>query len=107
MLNKPARIYEELFDREMEFNGRVVENSSQMYKRDAGCNSMYMPYSGLDTQSFVIAFVRQLFAEYVVDKDRNYLFTWMGAISMAAEYGAKISSIYQGVSDYSMISREI
>ncbi len=107
VLNKPARIYEELFDREMEFNGRVVENSSQMYKRDAGCNSMYMPYSGLDTQSFVIAFVRQLFAEYVVDKDRNYLFTWMGAISMAAEYGAKISSIYQGVSDYSMISREI
>lgn len=107
VLNRPSNIYEKLFSESLEFNERVVANSSRMYKREAGCNSMYMPYSGLDTQSFAIAFVRRLFCEYAVNRDKNYLLTWIGAISRAEGYGAKISQMYQGTSDYSTISREI
>ena len=101
VLNKPQDIYSTgLFDSQMEFSKRVVKNSARLYKRDSGCNATYMPYSGLDTQAFSIALVRKLFDEFLPNSDSNYHFAWIGALSKASKYGAKISPLWADCSDY-------
>lgn len=105
VLNKPQDLYEtELYDSDTQFVRRLVLNASRLYKRDSGCNSMFMPYSGLDTQAFVIEFVRRYFEECKNNPDSNFLFSWIGAVSKARKYGAVLSEGWQGAPDYSSYS---
>lgn len=108
VLNKPQDLYRtELYDSDTQFARRLVLNASRLYKRDAGCNSMFMPYSGLDTQAFVIEFVRRYFEEYRHRPDSNFLFSWIGGVSKAQEYGAILSEGWKGVPEYSSYSEVI
>lgn len=105
VLNKPQDLFSsEIYDSDTQFVRRLVLNASRLYKRDAGCNSMFMPYSGLDTQAFVIEFVRRFFEEYRSNPESNYLFSWIGAISKAKKYGAIVSEGWKGAPDYSSYS---
>ena len=105
VLNKSQDLFKtEIYDSNTQFVRRLVLNATRLYKRDAGCNSTLMPYSGLDTQAFVIEFVRRYFEEYKNNPNSNFLFSWIGVISKADDYGAVLSKGWQGAPDYSSYS---
>ncbi len=102
VLNVPQDVHESLFDEWMQYNDRVVSNSADLYVSEAGCSATYMPYSGLDTQAFAIEFVRTFFSKFNKgwNKNKNFHFAWIGALSSAKKYGADIADKWQGTSDY-------
>ena len=102
VLNVPQDIHESLFDEWMQYKDRVVSNSADLYISEAGCSATYMPYSGLDTQAFAIEFVRSFFSKFNHgrNKNKNFHFAWIGALSSAKKYGAIISEKWQGTPDY-------
>lgn len=88
ILNKPQDIFKELFDENLSFIESVVANPDQYLKREAGCQSTYMPYSGLNVKIFVSTFVK----EYIngsFSGDKNYHFIWAGDIKNS--YGIEIN----------------
>jgi hypothetical protein len=89
VFNKPQNLCPELFDESLRFKKTIVQNSDELSKRESGCISTYVPYSGSDAQIFVNTFLRVYF-ERMVDSDCNYHFSWFGNISAAHKYGATI-----------------
>lgn len=80
ILNKPQNVFKELFDDNLSFVESVVANPDQYLKREAGCQSTYMQYSGLNVEIFVSTFVK----EYIngrFSNDKNYHFIWSGDIN--------------------------
>lgn len=100
VLNKPQDVFKKMFDANIRFLDQVVENSDQLYKREAGCQSTFVQYSGLDVKAFTIDFAKS----YTSGKldNHNYHFAWYGALSQADEFGAMISSQFRNKEDYSV-----
>lgn len=105
ILNKPQDIYSKYYDNGLSFNSPGVLNSSSFLKRESGCQSSFVPYSGIDVQSFAIAFVRDF--EKLTAGDNNYHFNWVGRISRAGDFGAIIAYEYVGRPDYSYFVERI
>lgn len=89
ILNKPQDIYREFFNANLEFKDCVILNVSELYKREAGCQSTYVPYSGLDIKIFVNSFVQRLVSKRF-DVNKNYHYIWFGNISKCKEFNAVI-----------------
>lgn len=102
VLNTPQDIHENLFDKWMQYKDRVVSNSADLYVSEAGCSATYMPYSGLDTQAFVIEFTRTFFSKFNKgwNKNKNFHLAWIGALSCAKKYSARVAERWQGTPDY-------
>lgn len=101
VLNKSQDVYRDMFDQELSFLGPVIENSSEFLRREAGCQSSYMPYSGLDVQSFLLDFFRLWSSELRANSRRNYHYVWAGHLSLAESLGMKVSPTYARMADYS------
>lgn len=89
ILNKPQDIYSEFFDVNLEFKDSVILNASELYKRESGCQSTYVPYSGLDIKIFVNSFIQRLVSKRF-DSDKNYHYIWFGNMSKCKEFNAVI-----------------
>ena len=101
VLNKPQDVFRDMFDDELSFRNRVVLNPGDFYEREAGCQSTYVPYSGVDAQKFIFDFLARWRTVLSRRKDRNYHFAWLGALSSAEGLGALISGEYRDCDDYS------
>ncbi len=98
ILNSPQDAQAKMFDREGRFRAAVVTNSGALFKREAGCQSTYVPYSGLDVRSFLNDFVRSLMNGLL--DSHNYHFAWYGALSRCDLYGATVSPAFSRKGDY-------
>lgn len=98
VLNHPQDVQQKMFDVMGVFRDSVVTNGTELFKREAGCQSTFVQYSGLDVKAFTIDFVRNL-AMGRLD-EHNYHFAWFGALSLADEYGATIAHGHTRRSDY-------
>ncbi len=87
ILNKPQDIYSEFFNVNLEFKDCVILNASELYKRESGCQSTYVPYSGLDIKIFVNSFVQRLVSKRF-DVNKNYHYIWFGNLSKCKEFNA-------------------
>lgn len=101
ILNKPQDVFQSMFDDRLVFNDCVVSNSSDFYKREAGCQSTYIPYSSADAQKFVLDFLARWRTKLCQRPDRNYHFIWLGGISAAEGLGAVLSDDYRDSEEYS------
>lgn len=99
VLNKPQDVYAKMFDEKARFRNRVVLNGEQLFKREAGCQSTFVQYSGMDVKAFTIDFVRSYISGHL--EIHNYHFAWYGALSKAGEFGATISPAFEHKKDYS------
>lgn len=90
VMNKPQDIYSELFTEEFTFINSIVLNGEKLYKREVGCQSTFMPYSGLDVKAFAISFVKFLTSKDC-ESNKNYHFMWVGNINAAKDYGVELS----------------
>ena len=107
IIKKKQDLYKEVFDPyTFEYRQSIVKNNSGYLKREAGCQSTYMPYSGFLLQQFVYRTLDYIFSECWEQKG-NYLITWCGKISEAQKNGIKINEEYEKVEDYSLIARRI
>lgn len=89
ILYKPQDIFSELFNDALEFKDCVILNISELYKRESGCQSTYVPYSGLDMKIFVNSFVQRLVSKRF-DNNKNYHYLWFGNVSKCKEFNAVI-----------------
>lgn len=99
VLNRPQEVFRDLFDDEYRFTRGVVSNPDELFEREPGCQTTYMPYASLDVQSFVIEFLRR-WQDMSADPRKNYLFTWVGRLSGAGNVGAIVSAGHAGSADY-------
>lgn len=107
LINKHQNLFEEMFDpTTLEFQFPLVADSTSLLKREAGCQSTYMPYSGFYLQMFVLSVLEKLSHEGISNK-RNYLFTWSGRLSSANEYGVQLTPLASSLGDFTWMERRI
>ncbi len=107
IVKKKQDLYKEIFDATtFEFKNSIVQNGSDYLKREAGCQSTYMPYSGFMVQQFVYRVIDHVISNCWTQKG-NYLLTWCGKLSKADNYGMKINKEYEQTEDFSLITRRI
>lgn len=107
IVKKKQNLFKEIFDeRTFEFKFSIVQNGSSYLKREAGCQSTYMPYSGFMLQQFIYRVLEQVISNCWSQKG-NYLITWCGKLSEADKYEMKINKEYEKIEDYSLITRRI
>jgi molybdopterin/thiamine biosynthesis adenylyltransferase len=93
-----------LFDEDFVFTQRVVCDSSKLTRREAGCQTTHIPYSGLDLQQFTIAATRFLQKQVEAGSNENTLFTWTGDLTQANSLGVRIRG---GLTPFAGIERKV
>ena len=107
IIKKKQNLFGEIFDENtFEFKNSIVQNGSEYLKREAGCQSTYMPYSGFMLQQFIYNIIDHLISD-CWNRKGNYLLTWCGKLSDAIKYDMKLSKEYEEIDDYSLIKRRI
>lgn len=107
LVKKLQDLYKEIFDNTtLEYKYRIVEDGIRYLKREAGCQSTYMPYSGFQLQQFIYRVVECLELECWKKKE-NYRITWCGKLSNAKNLKVQICKAYNEITDYSLIKKRI
>lgn len=82
----------------------VLENTSELIEHDAGCQSGYVPYSGLNVQNYLSECLHKLSRIRAEESlQGNYHFTWIGELSEARRNSITINPDYSDAQDFSMI----
>lgn len=92
--------FECLFDEIFSFKHRVLKNPERFTRREAGCQSSFVPYSGVDAMQFVAAANR-----FLVDSlecPDNRVFTWIGDIEEAHANGIELERQWEHASPFSI-----
>lgn len=107
LVNTSQNLYEELFSKHnLQFQHGIVKNPEQYLKREAGCESSYMPYSGFSVSMFVHSIFEYL-EDRQLDHNKNYLLTWIGKISEADKYQIAINEEYKEKNNYEILVRRV
>jgi len=83
-----AGCFECLFDETFSFKHRVLKNPASFTRREAGCQTTFVPYCGVDVMQFVAAANRFLIRSF--DCPENRIFTWLGDIEEARARGVEL-----------------
>jgi len=97
--NPGQSCFECAFSEQMVFTQRVLSHPERFSKREAGCQTTFVPYSGLDLQQFICAATRFLLA--TADSPDNMVFSWLGDIDEARRQGVGIEETWVGASAFS------
>lgn len=95
-----AGCFECLFDDTFSFKHRVLKNPARFTRREAGCQSTFVPYSGVDAMQFVAAANRFLIRS--LDCPDNKVFTWIGDIEEARASGVELERQWEHASPFSI-----
>jgi Prokaryotic E2 family B/ThiF family len=95
--------FECVFDEDLRFKHRLISNPSDFSKREAGCQSTFVPYSGLDVSEFVAQAIRFLLRS--LKTHTNTVFSWIGDIEEASVIGAKLEESWRGALPFSTRTR--
>ncbi len=107
VIKKKQNLYKEVFDPySLEYKNSIIQNGGGYLKREAGCQSTYMPYSGFLLQQFIYRIIDHITSNCWTQKG-NYLLTWCGKLHEAEKHGMKINEEYKDFEDYSLITRRI
>lgn len=107
LIKKSQDLFDELFDSQTHgFRYSVVENAADLLKREAGCQSTYMPYSGFYLQMFLSGIIEKIMIE-TIKKKGNHLLSWCGRLSEAGSFCVKRTELAQGYLDFSIVERRI
>lgn len=105
VFNDPSDLAELPFGEDLTYAESLVLNADELTKREAGCVSTYMPYSGSDALIFVNTFLK-VFTEKMSDGN-NYCFDWFGGISSSGRYPVKLRDDAYTHADYSCEVRKL
>lgn len=77
--------FECAFDDDLLFKTRVIHDPHGFTRRESGCQTTYMPYSGADAVQFAAALTRFLIA--ALNATENVVFSWSGDLDEARTAG--------------------
>lgn len=101
LINKPMDVYAELFNKDtLQYRYGVVDNPEQYNKREAGCQSTYMPYSSFTMREMIYRILEACLKDYY-RTGKNYRLTWCGRLSEAKQKGVSINRYFKDKQDYS------
>ena len=102
LLNRRMNIYEEVFDSEtLEYSYSVVKDANQYIKREAGCQSSYMPYSAFQLKEMIYRLLGQCLKDYL-GTEKNIRMTWLGRLTEAKAKDIEINDKFLDSKDYSV-----
>ncbi len=102
LISNPIDVFDELFDIDtLEYQYSVVENPETFNKREAGCQSSYMPYAALEEKNMIYSIFVPCIKRYI-KTGNSYRFTWCGDLCDARERGITINKNYDDVANYSL-----
>lgn len=87
------------FNHELHFKHRVLSNAERFVRREAGCQTTFMPYSGLDANQFVASVTRFLIESIHADESR--VFSWIGDIEYARRNGFALEEQWESAQPFS------
>lgn len=101
--------FDELIDTKvMAYRDAVLIGDGGLVAHEPGCQSGFIPYSGLDVQQYLSRCLHELSC---IRKEKqltgNYHFTWIGELSEARRMGLKINPRYSETPDFSFIAKRI
>lgn len=106
-IKKKQDLYNDIFDKNtFEYKHCIIKNGTDFLKREAGCQSTYMPYSGFLLQQFIYRTLEYILSNYWTSKG-NFKLTWCGELSEADKFGIELNDDYKQVEDFSLISDRI
>ncbi len=97
--SKSIGCFECAFDKEFHFKHRVLCDPEQFAQREAGCQSTFIPYSGVDAAQFIAAATRFLVES--IQAGENRLFSWIGDIEYARRNRFAIEEQWQSAQSFS------
>ena len=104
---KNGGCYDCAFDEKGNFLYTISNASDYFYKRESGCQTTFMPYSGLTVGQFSII-AAKIIIKILEDLPNNsILFTWLGDIEEFEKSGHTINPIYDAQLPYRIIERQI
>ncbi len=104
VLQKKQDVYQVLFDENYTFTKPIVKAPEKYLKREAGCQSTYIPYSGFEVRCFLNKVIEYLCNDIIAKGKRgNYLLSYIGRISSAAIYDACINDEWVVNHDNSLV----
>lgn len=95
------------FNERGEFLYRVASEGQEFSRREAGCQSTYLPYSSVDVEHFISVACQQILNIIGGKESKSKLFTWFGDLEGFKGLGYKVSDRYATDFSYSIIEKEI
>ncbi len=89
-----------ILDVDYKMKYRVVEESSKFSKREAGCQTTYIPYPSLEIDRFVNSITRFIVPILKGDLTDSTLLTWLGDIESFRKKGEAVSAYWASDSSY-------
>lgn len=91
--------FECAFDEHFRFKNRVLKNPAEFSRREAGCQSTFIPYSGLDAVQFVTTASRFLIR--ALETSENKIFSWIGDAENARARGIELGQQWESATSFS------
>ncbi len=95
------------FDGKGQFLYPIARKEQTFVKREAGCQSTYLPYASVEVEHFVSVASKQIINIIGGNELKSKLFTWFGNVEEFKKLGYKISDRYVTDSSYRVIEKEI
>jgi hypothetical protein len=98
----PSRLgcLECILDADYKVKYRVVEEASKFFKREAGCQTTYIPYPSLEIDRFVNSITRFIMHILKGELIDSTLLTWLGDIDSFRKKGEAVSAYWASDSSY-------
>lgn len=91
MQNKQV-IEDIIYDSEYKFKYGIVADGGKYTKKEAGCQSTFIPYSAFEAKQFIYSFMDYFYNNYMLrETEGNYLFSWCGNLNWARKNDIMIS----------------
>jgi molybdopterin/thiamine biosynthesis adenylyltransferase len=95
------------FDDNGEFLCSIVAPGQKFFKKEAGCQSSFLPYSAIDLEVFVLMASRQITKIFTHNPLLTTAYTWVGDLNEFSKLGYKISDNYLADIPFRFKHREI
>lgn len=99
IIDSVDNIESKLFENDYSFKYPILENGKSFKKKEAGCQSTYMPYSGFEAKLFIDDFCDYIFHRVTNNIHGNVLYSWGGSLDWARKNGINISSEWLAKAD--------
>lgn len=95
IIQKPQDLESILYDVNNDFINRVIVDGSQYTKKEAGCQSTFIPYSAFESQQFIYSLLDYINNKFFIkNTDGNYLFSFCGNLDWARNENIIITDLW-------------
>ena len=107
ILPKRGGCYDCCFDEKGEYIHSYIKDDKALYKREAGCQSTYLPYSFLDIEAHLGILGKRLVKNIIEPLDASFRYTSIGSPLLASQLNIKTNDRYIMCEEYDVVETKI